>query len=138
MGLRLGNAGGVAVISGSLPWSEHVLGEPTQRATEIGTFPALSGHPSLRRNLAWEGCPRLVKPCEFRSTLLNVCAASAGARGEGNENGAVRRDFRLGCRRQRRGCAELGAADRSEERRVGKECVGTCRSRGSRYHKKKK
>src|SRR3546814_14873504 len=27
---------------------------------------------------------------------------------------------------------------RSEERRVGKECVRTCRSRWSRYHKKKK
>src|SRR3546814_11643822 len=27
---------------------------------------------------------------------------------------------------------------RSEERRVGKECVSTCRSRGSTYHKKKK
>src|SRR3546814_13014988 len=27
---------------------------------------------------------------------------------------------------------------RSEERRVGKECVRTCRSRGSRYHLKKK
>src|SRR3546814_17186499 len=27
---------------------------------------------------------------------------------------------------------------RSEERRVGKECVSTCRSRGSPYHKKKK
>src|SRR3546814_18408933 len=26
---------------------------------------------------------------------------------------------------------------RSEERRVGKECVSTCRSRGSPYHKKK-
>src|SRR3546814_17654387 len=29
-------------------------------------------------------------------------------------------------------------AERSEERRVGKECVSTCRSRGSPYHKKKK
>src|SRR3546814_16745254 len=29
-------------------------------------------------------------------------------------------------------------ADRSEERRVGKECVSTCRSRWSPYHKKKK
>src|SRR3546814_13691583 len=28
--------------------------------------------------------------------------------------------------------------ERSEERRVGKEGVSTCRSRGSRYHKKKK
>src|SRR3546814_17456689 len=27
---------------------------------------------------------------------------------------------------------------RSEERRVGKECVSTCRSRGSPYHYKKK
>src|SRR3546814_19068932 len=26
---------------------------------------------------------------------------------------------------------------RSEERRVGKECVSTCRSRGAPYHKKK-
>src|SRR3546814_12744807 len=29
-------------------------------------------------------------------------------------------------------------ADRSEERRVGKECGSTCRSRWSPYHKKKK
>src|SRR3546814_16469193 len=28
-------------------------------------------------------------------------------------------------------------ADRSEERRVGKECVSTCRSRWSQYHKQK-
>src|SRR3546814_11065891 len=32
----------------------------------------------------------------------------------------------------------LCRAQRSEERRVGKECVRTCRSRGSRDHKKKK
>src|SRR3546814_5109587 len=30
------------------------------------------------------------------------------------------------------------AIDRSEERRVGKECVSTCRSRWSPYHSKKK
>src|SRR3546814_16507421 len=30
------------------------------------------------------------------------------------------------------------AAIRSEERRVGKECVSTCRSRWSRYHSTKK
>src|SRR3546814_17559859 len=28
----------------------------------------------------------------------------------------------------------LGVVIRSEERRVGKECVSTCRSRGSTYH----
>src|SRR3546814_15964383 len=31
-----------------------------------------------------------------------------------------------------------GRLVRSEERRVGKECAGTCRSRGSPSHKKKK
>src|SRR3546814_20494901 len=30
-----------------------------------------------------------------------------------------------------------GDSNRSEERRVGKECVSTCRSRWSPYHKKK-
>src|SRR3546814_19425365 len=29
---------------------------------------------------------------------------------------------------------KASVADRSEERRVGKECVSTCRSRGSPYH----
>src|SRR3546814_16723148 len=31
-----------------------------------------------------------------------------------------------------------GGVMRSEERRVGKECVSTCRSRWSQYHEKKK
>src|SRR3546814_17894337 len=31
-----------------------------------------------------------------------------------------------------------GAVDRSEERRVGKECVSTCRPRGAPYQSKKK
>src|SRR3546814_13756997 len=34
--------------------------------------------------------------------------------------------------------ADRHALDRSEERRVGKECVSTCRSRWSPYHYKKK
>src|SRR3546814_1139835 len=33
-----------------------------------------------------------------------------------------------------RGCACSGVGRRSEERRVGKECVSTCRSRWSPYH----
>src|SRR3546814_14681448 len=33
-------------------------------------------------------------------------------------------------------CTRIGV--RSEERRVGKECVSTCRSRWSPYHSKKK
>src|SRR3546814_15114853 len=41
---------------------------------------------------------------------------------------------RPGLRQARRGLR----GDRSEERRVGKECVSTCRSRWSPYHYKKK
>src|SRR3546814_19091161 len=33
---------------------------------------------------------------------------------------------------------QVGNFPRSEERRVGKECVSTCRSRWSTYHSKKK
>src|SRR3546814_12280766 len=35
-------------------------------------------------------------------------------------------------------CHIFAFASRSEERRVGKECVSTCRSRWSPYHSKKK
>src|SRR3546814_11374652 len=35
-------------------------------------------------------------------------------------------------------CTTPGSAVRSEERRVGKECVSTCRSRWSPFHSKKK
>src|SRR3546814_16201864 len=38
----------------------------------------------------------------------------------------------------RRGRVRARAAGSSEERRVGKECVSTCRSRWSPYHSKKK
>src|SRR3546814_17964834 len=37
-----------------------------------------------------------------------------------------------------RGNRKLFPLPRSEERRVGKECVSTCRSRGAPVHKKKK
>src|SRR3546814_10875510 len=43
----------------------------------------------------------------------------------------------LECRispRQFRTLRPMSCADRSEERRVGKECVSTCRSRWSPYH----
>src|SRR3546814_11365008 len=35
-------------------------------------------------------------------------------------------------------CSPAFVRSRSEERRVGKECVSTCRSRWSPYHEKKK
>src|SRR3546814_20588059 len=37
-----------------------------------------------------------------------------------------------------RSLPQLACRARSEERRVGKECVSTCRSRWSPYHEKKK
>src|SRR3546814_17128153 len=40
--------------------------------------------------------------------------------------------------RRMHGRAEKTVIDRSEERRVGKECVSTCRSRWSTYHYNKK
>src|SRR3546814_12577151 len=51
----------------------------------------------------------------------------AGMAGEGRREDALHRP-RLA----------MGEWIRSEERRVGKECVSTCRSRWSRDHKKKK
>src|SRR3546814_12925646 len=50
-------------------------------------------------------------------------------------------DLRIEARRRLVGVDDLDAdiaANRSEERRVGKECVSTCRSRWSPYHKTKK
>src|SRR3546814_17384642 len=40
-------------------------------------------------------------------------------------------------RQERLQVFDLALAHRSEERRVGKACVSTCRSRRSPYHKKK-
>src|SRR3546814_12567637 len=49
--------------------------------------------------------------------------------------GVMRPEVQIGrplCQTAERHCD--GAVERSEERRVGKECVSTCRSRGSPYH----
>src|SRR3546814_14859782 len=54
--------------------------------------------------------------------LWRLCETEAACRSRRRRPKARRRRFR----------------PRSEERRVGKEWVSTCRSRWSRYHKKKK
>src|SRR3546814_11990678 len=60
----------------------------------------------------------------------DVCSSDLAA--QGGEVGIAR-----SCRLQRR--QQVGEEDvRSEERRVGKECVSTCRSRWSPYHQNKK
>src|SRR3546814_12779978 len=57
-----------------------------------------------------------------------LCGAGDESGGRGRHGGNLAR--------YRRSAAT--SAPRSEERRVGKECVSTCRSRWSPYHKKKK
>src|SRR3546814_17040255 len=57
-------------------------------------------------------------------------AGFGGHRLQGQPRGAVARHHALGGVQHR--------VPRSEERRVGKECVSTCRSRWSPYHSKKK
>src|SRR3546814_15881116 len=48
------------------------------------------------------------------------------------------RPLRRHPRKRGTSCRRTRKAVRSEERRVGKECVSTCRSRWSPYHYKKK
>src|SRR3546814_12267096 len=44
------------------------------------------------------------------------------------------RDAQKAARKPHAFCYRTFQDERSEERRVGKECVSTCRSRGSSYH----
>src|SRR3546814_14293100 len=78
----------------------------------------------------------------------DVCSSDLRA-GGGHWCTFVRRTpvFALGAARRAHGCCPAAAracsrrsaiSTRSEERRVGKECVSTCRSRWSPYHLKKK
>src|SRR3546814_12383629 len=54
------------------------------------------------------------------------------------ETDAQRSELTDGIRRVPTSGASWSRPSRSEERRVGKECVSTCRSRWSPYHYKKK
>src|SRR3546814_6206671 len=60
--------------------------------------------------------------------------------GQGQPGPAGLRDETPGSRKAMRltGLVDLTPTARSEARRVGKECVSTCRSRWSPYHEKKK
>src|SRR3546814_20791207 len=58
--------------------------------------------------------------------------------GGGDHVGALALEQRLGGAPDRLGVVDHHHAERSEERRVGKECVSTCKSRWSPYHSKNK
>src|SRR3546814_7987564 len=67
------------------------------------------------------------RPCRQRSSAAVWRRRGAAGRASGHQG------LRFPCPRPSR-----SSADRSEERRVGKECVSTCRSRWSPYNSKKK
>src|SRR3546814_8380935 len=66
--------------------------------------------------------------------LSNIAQSDPGGRQCGSLRGLYRRWRRLRLGGAPRRETHLNRGDRSEERRVGKECVSTCRSRWSPYH----
>src|SRR3546814_13444589 len=70
-----------------------------------------------------------------QETMVNVDAAATQISGK-----IVRKNLHIAGKHNERRAGFLNQRldTRSEERRVGKECVSTCRSRWSPYHKKKK
>src|SRR3546814_13602001 len=89
------------------------------------------------------GRPGDALPARLRASVAGIRAAFAGRPRQGLRQcrypGVRKRSRRARCagdaaRRARGRAWQEGAARRSEERRVGKECVSTCRSWWSPYH----
>src|SRR3546814_868839 len=89
-----------------------------------------------------------ISPTPSRRAFLGAFAATSAAVTAAPATEALQREFEawddepIVLRRTEdgRGDSEFryhNAESRSEERRVGKECVSTCRSRWSPYHSKK-
>src|SRR3546814_11616026 len=83
-----------------------------------------AGLPSLRSRK--KNILTVVKKHNFQGDVLPV--SSVAAKNSGRRKKCSRHDHYRGD----------DSHNRSEERRVGKECVSTCRSRWSPYHEKKK
>src|SRR3546814_13541782 len=66
----------------------------------------------------------------------DVCSSDLGASRAAVDSGWKPHTFQVG-QTGKTVSPQLYVANRSEERRVGKECVSTCRSRWSPYHYKK-
>src|SRR3546814_14444347 len=72
-----------------------------------------------------------------QSPLSTMCLATRAKRGSSAGHGSRRPSPAPSTSRARIQNSQV-SRKRSEERRVGKECVSTCRSRWSTYHYKKK
>src|SRR3546814_13503971 len=75
---------------------------------------------------------------DFGRDQRRMFVAHEGEEGGFGRAALHRRDAAVGRERLVSGVDRDESAVRSEERRVGKECVSTCRSRCSPYHLKKK
>src|SRR3546814_10847934 len=99
-------------------------------------LPALSDN--VEAGTKWQTSIGLLTAAVFRSQTQDeiVPASSVGGRTSYRNAGRTRRDgAELAWSAQFAGHAKAYLAySRSEERRVGKECVSTCRSRWSPYH----
>src|SRR3546814_14153321 len=98
---------------------------------------------AARGEVAWTS-GKLVG-CEFYTPISQVSLGDGRLRDavakSSTSNDSLRRFESFGARVRRLRLAKTmtqGELARSEERRVGKECVSTCRSRWSPYHYKKK
>src|SRR3546814_17970383 len=103
-------------------WSSDVCSSDLPRSREVSSsVPSRSKPTAAKGKSAMPGAWRIM--LQTASIWCHEC-----------------RHERICCHHSCRGpgnADEEQSAQRSEERRVGKECVSTCRSRLSPYHKKK-
>src|SRR3546814_18771196 len=73
-----------------------------------------------------------------RAATMGALSTAAGQYGDLTGQGisamGIGNDMAMGAYDKMTQAGMIDQADRSEERRVGKECVSTCRSRWSPYH----
>src|SRR3546814_11390368 len=117
----------------------HFLAEEFQVSVkEVNSF-VLGGHGDTMvpvveySTVAGIPIPDLIK--QGRSTKERIDAIVQRTRSGGGEIVAL---LKTGSAFYAPATSGIAMAERSEERRVGKECVSTCRSRWSPYHYKKK
>src|SRR3546814_20044785 len=94
---------------------------------------------SILPRLAWAQSTSIIDGRTFQGTRAATGTAGQGGEGIRAKSAMTLRNCRFlnlgnGCVRVNVPTNNLFIEDRSEERRVGKECVRTCRSRLSTYH----